>query len=84
MGEGLWPQQFPTGLCCCYGKQKSGERAPMIVLDGKFFQAQLWCSVTWANHFTSLILFPPLKVRLEGKFRGITEYLCLFTKGRSE
>lgn len=59
----------------------------MIVLDGKFFQAQLWCCVTWANHFTSLSLFPPLKVGLEGKFRGIQvhrKYLCLFTKGRSE
>lgn len=52
----------------------------MIVLDGKFFQAQLWCCVTWANHFTCLSLFPPLKVVFEGKFRGITEYLCLFTK----
>lgn len=56
----------------------------MTVLDGKFFQAQLWFCVTRANHFTSLSLFPPLKVGLEGKFRGITESTCLFTKGRSE
>lgn len=50
----------------------------MIVLDGKFFQAQLWCSVTWANHFASLSLFPPLKVGLEGKFRGITESTSVY------
>lgn len=89
MGEGLWPQEASTGLHCSqfhYGKQRSGERASLIVPDGKFFQVQLHCWVTLGN---SLHLSEPvfhLKVGLEGKFSGMAEStsLCLFTEERNE
>lgn len=71
MGRGFGPSPFPLGCVAVnYGKQRSGERAPLLVLDGKFFQAQLWRCVTLGKslHLSEPVSF--LKVGLEVKFGG--------------
>lgn len=77
-----WLRQAPTPRLNSPGMKSQPYGFQVCTLE--HLLCPFWTRWPWANHFTSLILFPPLKVRLEGKFRGITEYLCLFTKGRSE